>query len=168
MLSCCLAVEEPTELLEFGVETSLEEVLEEGIRRLQEKETWKLWQYQGVELYDADTFRQHMHEHHFKDELLRLLPKDDPKGPERPAEAAFRQRMSNLLQTVQNSSRQGQEDVPAKSGKGGRHRATQQELHAAVKDGNIEMISAMLGALEQVGKEGGWVVIAASLQCKGR
>jgi len=39
--------------------------------------------------------------------------------------------------------------VPAKSGKGGRHRATQQELHAAVKDGNIEMISAMLGALEQ-------------------
>jgi hypothetical protein len=145
-----VAVDEPTELVEFGIETSLEEVLEEGIRRLQEKETWKVWQYQGVEVYDADTFRQHMHEHHFKEELLRLLPKDDPKGTERPAEAAFRQRMAGLLQTVQSSSRQGQEDVPAKNGKGGRHRATQQELHAAVKDGNIEMISTMLGALEQV------------------
>lgn len=49
-----------TVLLEL--EPSLEVVLEEGIKRLQDKGTWKLWQWapDNVELFDADSFRQHI------------------------------------------------------------------------------------------------------------
>ncbi len=43
----------------INLEPTLDDVLEEGIRRLQEKNTWKLWQWPtgGKEFYDADTFR---------------------------------------------------------------------------------------------------------------
>lgn len=86
--------------MEFGVEVSLEDVLVEGIRRLQDKGTWKVWQFGGAEFYDQDSFRSFLHASHLPQELLHLLPKDDPKGAERPAEAALRQRMTDLLQQV--------------------------------------------------------------------
>ena len=46
----------------FEVEPSLEEVLDEGVRRLKEKETWKLWTWplDGTEFFDADAFRAHV------------------------------------------------------------------------------------------------------------
>lgn len=34
-----------------------------------------------------------LQEKHIRDELRKLLPRDDPKAPERPAEEAFRKRM---------------------------------------------------------------------------
>lgn len=149
----CCAVEEAGDLLEFGLEASMEEILDEGLQRLQGKETWKLWQWpdDGAEFFDADSFRQHMHDKHIKEELLRLLPRDDPKSPEKPAEAALRQRMTDLLQRIQQSNRQLQEEGSCgRQARGGRtHRATQEQLNNAVRDSNIEMISTMLEVLEQ-------------------
>jgi hypothetical protein len=86
-----------------GGEVCLGDILEEGLRRLAERDTWKVWQYGDAEFFDQDAFRAHMHEAHVPPELLHLLPKDDPKGPERPAEAGLRQRMTDLLQQVRAS-----------------------------------------------------------------
>jgi len=70
--------------------------------------TWKVWQWppDGTEFYDSDSFRAHIHEHALRPELLALLPRDDPKAPEKPAERALRERMSELLVKIQNSTRQ--------------------------------------------------------------
>jgi hypothetical protein len=87
------------------------QVLEEGLRRLQDKGTWKLWSWRSLpeaeaqqqsqpalpqplaEFYDSEAFRAYVAEYLVGGEFVRLLPRDDPKAPERPAEAAFRQRM---------------------------------------------------------------------------
>lgn len=136
-------------------DTSLEEVLEEGLRRQRSKETWKVWQFDGQEFYDADSFRNYIHEHHVKEELLRLLPKDDPKGTvERPAEAALRQRMTDLLNQVQLNNRQAQEDQQtgqqSSSSRGRRQpRSSPEQAAGLARDGNVEMISTMLQALEK-------------------
>lgn len=44
------------------LETSMEEVLDEGVKRLQEKSTWKLWQWaaDNTEFFEAEAFRQHV------------------------------------------------------------------------------------------------------------
>jgi ferredoxin len=101
------AVDAGGELVDFCVEVSLEDVLDEGIRRLRDKGTWKVWQFGGNEFFEQETFKKHLHEAHLPQDLLHLLPKDDPKGPERPAEAALRQRMTDLLQQVRRSGIDG-------------------------------------------------------------
>jgi hypothetical protein len=58
---CCA---EP-ELIDAGayiIEPALDEILEEGIKRLQQKETWKVWQWppDNADFFDADAFRQYM------------------------------------------------------------------------------------------------------------
>lgn len=47
----------PTEM-----DSSLEEVLDEGVRRLDGKTTWKVWQWPAdqMEFYDAESFRLHV------------------------------------------------------------------------------------------------------------
>lgn len=148
------------ELVDYNLgDCSLEDILEEGLRRLNTKETWKVWQFGGQEFFDAESFRTYVHEHHIKEDLLRLLPKDDPKGTvERPAEAALRQRMTDLLAQVQSSSRQAQEEQQGLGGQqcagaGGRGRRaprnTPEQTAGLVRDGNVEMISIMLDALEK-------------------
>lgn len=136
----------------------LEDIVEEGLRRLSSKETWKVWQFDGQEFYDAETFRNYVHEHHIKEELLRLLPKDDPKGTERPAEAALRQRMTDLLTQVQVNNRQVQDEqqgpgVQQGGGSGGRGRraprSNPEQTAGLIRVGNVEMISTMLEALEK-------------------
>ena len=87
----------------------------------------KLWILEEEQDYDADAFRQRVYARHISKELLQLLPGSDNKGQETDAEAAFRQRMCNLLQTVQERLGQGQEGAPAKSAKGGRPRALHRE-----------------------------------------
>ena len=44
------------------LETSMEEVLDEGAKRLREKSTWKLWQWaaDNTEFFEAEAFRQHV------------------------------------------------------------------------------------------------------------
>eukprot|EP00878_Enallax_costatus_P016312 GHUV01017110.1.p1 GENE.GHUV01017110.1~~GHUV01017110.1.p1 ORF type:complete len:287 (+),score=113.06 GHUV01017110.1:359-1219(+) len=150
------AVVEPgVELADYVLtDISLEEVLEEGLRRLKTKETWKVWQFDDQEFYDAESFRNYIHEHHIKEDLLRLLPKDDPKGTvERPAEAALRQRMTDLLNQVQLSNRQAQEEQQTgqQGGARGRRqpRSTPEQAAGLIRDGNVEMISTMLQALEK-------------------
>jgi hypothetical protein len=78
-----------------SIEPTLEEVLDEGVSRLKERATWKLWSWpaEQKEFQDADSFRQFMVDKHIKEELRKYLPRDDPKLPERPAEEKFRKRM---------------------------------------------------------------------------
>ncbi len=42
-----------------AMEPTLEEVLDEGVRRLKDKGTWKLWSWmpEGEEFFDAEAFR---------------------------------------------------------------------------------------------------------------
>lgn len=54
------AAEHPhTAITGIKLEASLEDTLEEGIKRLKEKGTWKLWKWPrtGEEFYDAEAFR---------------------------------------------------------------------------------------------------------------
>jgi uncharacterized membrane protein YgcG len=166
---CCAAVlfaaAEGGDLAEYAaLDVPLEEVLAEGLRRLNNQDTWKVWQFDGQEFYDADSFRAHVTQHHIRPELLHLLPKDDPKGLERPAEAALRQRMTDLLQQVQLNSRQAQEEQQGaggssgsggggSSGQSGRGRrapkSSPEQASSLLRDANVEMISTMLEALEK-------------------
>ncbi|KAG1660965.1 hypothetical protein FOA52_005590 [Chlamydomonas sp. UWO 241] len=102
-------------------EPTLEEVLDEGVRRLGERGTWKLWSWMAEceEFYDAEAFRNFVTERHIRDELRKLLPRDDPKSAETAAEAAFRTRMTALLQRVQQNERPAGEDEGGKGGEKG-------------------------------------------------
>lgn len=73
------------------------------------------------------------------------------QAPEKKEEQGLRERMTHLLARVQELQRTASQrpSAPAKSG---RHRATQQEVTQAAKESNIEIISAILGAMEQVGR----------------
>lgn len=161
--ACCppcrpaFAAAEGAELVEYAVDMPLEDVLAEGLRRLNSQDTWKVWQFNGQEFYDAESFRSHITSQHVRPELLHLLPKDDSKVPERPAEAALRQRMTDLLQQVQTSGRQAQEDQGAgvgtgeqRSSRGRRSQKTSQEQASSLmREANVEVISQMLEALEK-------------------
>ncbi|KAK9841198.1 hypothetical protein WJX74_001758 [Apatococcus lobatus] len=129
---------------------NLAEVLEEGVGRLREKSTWKVWQWPagGQEFFDAESFRQCVEEH-IDEELRAVLPKEEGRPVEKPAEAALRQRMCELLQKVHANTRQLQDDMmyPRRPTRG--QRATSDQIHAAVRDTNVELITTMLEALEQ-------------------
>lgn len=47
------------EIVSFGGERTLEEVLDEGVGRLKHKSTWKLWSWipENDEFYEAEAFR---------------------------------------------------------------------------------------------------------------
>ena len=49
----------PGEAITIDLEPSIEELLETGLKRLEEKPTWKLWQWppEQKEFLDADSFR---------------------------------------------------------------------------------------------------------------
>ena len=55
-------VTEGLDLMTMVLEPSLEEVLDEGVKRLRERSTWKLWTWpmDGTEFVDADAFRAHV------------------------------------------------------------------------------------------------------------
>jgi hypothetical protein len=86
------------------------------------------------------------------------------QAPEKKEEQGLRERMTHLLARVQDLQRAAaaRPGVPAKSG---RHRATQQEMTQAAKESNIEIISAILGAMEQVGHRGGVVGVQGWCWC---
>ena len=126
-------------------------MLEEAIRRLQEEGALKLWVFEDEREYDADTFRQRVYARHLSGGLLQLPPGSANKEPKTDAEAAFRQRMIKLqLKILLPSLDQGQEGQPAKSAKGGRHRAVPREQHETTRITNIRTISTILGALNKV------------------
>ncbi|KIY93744.1 hypothetical protein MNEG_14218 [Monoraphidium neglectum] len=138
---------------DLALEASLEEVLDEGLRRLHERGTWKLWQFDDKEFTDAESFRAHLHERRIPPELLRLLPKDDPRAPERPAEAALRQRMTELLARCQGLGRALQEEeqpAPPRTARRGRQRERQLVSEGALlRDANVDIICAVVEAMEQ-------------------
>ena len=104
-------------------------------------------------------------EKHLPPELKKHLPRDDLKSPEKPAEAAFRNRMTALLQKVQQSNMQTQEEAAAPPPKnhhrrGGKHEKGGGEANAPAsqaasaanyfgRDPNIAMIHIILEALER-------------------
>eukprot|EP00775_Hariotina_reticulata_P013475 gene13475-13601_t len=151
------------ELLDYGMDPPLDVVLDEALRRLSSSETWKIWSFGSQEFYDSESFRNHIQQQHIREELLHLLPKDDPRSTERPAEAALRQRMTDLLQQVQLNHRQAQEDQTGTSGSGGTGssggsggrggrrgpKTNPDQASSLARDGNIDMITQMLEALEK-------------------
>ncbi|GFH10793.1 USP domain-containing protein, partial [Haematococcus lacustris] len=96
-------------------ETTLEDVLDEGINRLRERSSWKLWTWplDQSEFTDSEAFRQHIADKAIKEELHKFLPRDDPKAPERPAEEAFRKRMTDLLARIQQLTQRSFDEVAA-------------------------------------------------------
>ncbi|GLI67376.1 hypothetical protein VaNZ11_011557 [Volvox africanus] len=144
---------EPLDPALLELEPSIEDVLEEGIKRLQDKGTWKLWQWpaDNAALYDAESFRQHITEKHIREELRRLLPRDEGRAVEKPAEAAFRQRMLDLLSKVQQSSSVNSLR-PSAAGVSGEDGATRPyrrrgDPGSHLRDANIELLSVLLEAL---------------------
>ncbi|KAK9836375.1 hypothetical protein WJX84_002578, partial [Apatococcus fuscideae] len=134
------------------------------VRRLRDRSTWKVWQWPvgGQVFFDAESFRQCVKKH-LDEDLHGLLPKEEGRPVEKPAEAALRQRMRDLpkpqfpcrtgwcelLQKVHANTRQLQGDMihprrPAKV-----QRATFDQMHAAVREIKVERIITMLEALEQ-------------------
>mmetsp|Transcript_9701 Transcript_9701/g.26290 ORF Transcript_9701/g.26290 Transcript_9701/m.26290 type:complete len:665 (+) Transcript_9701:145-2139(+) len=117
---------ESTELM--LLEPNLDEVLNEGVNRLKERSTWKLWTWptqptphmEQREFVEAEAFRQHLVDNHISEDLSRFLPRDDPKAPERPAEEAFRLRMVELLSRVQQQTMRQQEEQQLMSSKPGK------------------------------------------------
>lgn len=64
LLAAALEAAEAAELndgttITVSLEPGLDEIFDEGTRRLQEKSTWKLWQWppEEREFFDADSFR---------------------------------------------------------------------------------------------------------------
>ncbi|KAL3153768.1 hypothetical protein ABBQ32_013356 [Trebouxia sp. C0010 RCD-2024] len=137
-----------------SLEPGLDEIFDEGTRRLQEKSTWKLWQWppQEREFFDADSFRQYAEEYHISQELRKLLPRDEGKPIEKPAERALRERMSELLQKVHATNRQLQDNMQTQQtrrvGRRDRSNSTDQ-VPDLIRDSNIELITIILEALEK-------------------
>jgi hypothetical protein len=54
--------EEPLDPSLLELEPSIEDILKEGMKRLKDRKTWKVWQWlpDGTELYEAEAFRQHI------------------------------------------------------------------------------------------------------------
>ena len=155
-LLCNAVAKKLKDLVDSGSSTSLGDVLEEGIRELQEHGAWKSWEYEGVKFYDVEIFWQHMREHHLDKNLVQLLPNDDPKGPKKPAEAAFRQRMCNLLRLAQDGvGLEAYMDMSTKHWSEVRQELRQLVLPPAEEYEKIQMISTILSALEQV-SESSW------------
>ncbi|GFR52505.1 hypothetical protein Agub_g15080 [Astrephomene gubernaculifera] len=142
---------EPLDPALLELEPSIEDVLEEGIRRLKEKGTWKLWQWpaDNTSVYDAESFRQHITEKHIREELRRFLPREEGRSTEKPAEAAFRQRMLDLLSKVQqsNSSNSLRPTVAASGDESSRAYRRRGESGSHLRDANIELLAVMLEAL---------------------
>lgn len=104
-----------------------------------------------------------------------LLPRDDPKSPETPAETAFRTRMVALLQRLQQvdapSEDATQPQAPASGGSGDRaggggnshsnggshprgsyRRRQVADMQQTARNSNLELINIVLEAMEKVGR----------------
>ncbi|GAX74273.1 hypothetical protein CEUSTIGMA_g1722.t1 [Chlamydomonas eustigma] len=152
------ALGEGLELITTGMDRTMEEVLDEGVQRLKDKSTWKLWTWMpdNEEFYEAEAFRAYVTEKHIREDLRKLLPRDDPKAPEKPAEEAFRQRMVALLQKVQQSSKQAMDENGSNNHNhgNGRGHAYRRRLAAgdsaqATRDTNVELINVILENMEK-------------------
>lgn len=137
-----------------SLEPGLDEIFEEGTRRLLEKSTWKLWQWppEEHEFFDADSFRTYAEEQRIDPELRKLLPRDEGKPIEKPAELALRERMAELLQKVHATNRQLQDNMQTQQtrriGRRDRSSSTDQ-VPDQIRDSNIELITIILEALEK-------------------
>ncbi|DBA96032.1 TPA: hypothetical protein ACH3X1_001533 [Trebouxia sp. C0004] len=137
-----------------SLEPGLDEIFEEGTRRLLEKSTWKLWQWppEEHEFFDADSFRTYAEEQRIDPELRKLLPRDESKPIEKPAELALRERMAELLQKVHATNRQLQDNMQTQQtrriGRRDRSSSTDQ-VPDQIRDSNIELITIILEALEK-------------------
>lgn len=151
---------EAAEALRLGhvivsLEPPVDEVLEEGLARSRERGTWKVWHWapEDMQCYDSDTFRKFLHEKVLTEEQLSVLPRDDPsaKIPERPAEAAFRQRMVDLITRISEQRVAHEEAMMARQKAGiaastGRRGAA--DPQTAFRDIHIDLVTSMLSALE--------------------
>jgi len=124
-------------------EESLEKIYQRGLSRLNEEETWKVWQWNADEapFTCAEKFKKESLETKLPVELRPLLPREEAKTTEKPAEAALRERMTALinnihsqLQSAQEAWRRGQRAVA--------------EPGEQTRDANIDLVISILDTLQ--------------------
>lgn len=133
----------------INLDPPVDEILELGLARSEERGTWKVWQWPPEEatFLDSDAFRKHLEDNLLGEEHRVVLPKE-PEGTrpmERPSEAAFRQRMLDLMAKVQEQ-RVAQEEAAAAASR--RQGVRRQEPASAMRDAAIDLIVIILGVLE--------------------
>ena len=128
---------------ETETEVSCEKIYERGLERLNAQGTWKVWQWNANEApyACAETFKKEALETRLPEELRTLLPREEGKAAEKPAETALRERMTALinnihhqLQSAQDAWRRGQRAVP----EGGEQ----------TRDANIDLVISILESLQ--------------------
>ena len=127
----------------------VDEILELGLARSKERNTWKVWQWPLEEstFFYSDAFRKHLEDNLLGEEHRAVLPKE-PEGSrplERPSEAAFRQRMVDLMAKVQEQ-RVAQEEAAAAAAR--RPGVRRQDAATTMRDAAIDLIVIILGVLE--------------------
>eukprot|EP00210_Caulerpa_lentillifera_P002504 g2401.t1 len=130
------------EATEAGVD--LDAAYQRGRSRLDSDGSWKVWNWDSDSpvFICAETFRKEALESRVPSELLPLLPREEGKPMEKPAEAALRERMTTLinnihtqLQSAQEAWRRGQRTAAAESGE-------------PTRDANIDLVISILDALQ--------------------
>ena len=135
----------------LALEPPLDETLEVGLQRSQERGTWKMWRWppENAEFHDSEVFRKYFEEKIVPERLQAAIPKD-PEGSkpvESAAEAGLRQRMTELLSRI-NEQRNSAEET-AFSRRIVSHGPKRYDPHLAMRDAHVEMIATMLDALKQ-------------------
>jgi len=125
------------------------DVLESGLKRSQARDTWKQWQWPPGKkaFYDTETFKKYLQSTILPSELAGLLPPEpdaNSKCPEKPAEAAFRKRMSDLLTKIQEAQRVAQEESQAAL----RRIPRKGEVVTQTRDPSVDMIIAIFEVMQ--------------------
>ena len=125
------------------------DVLESGLKRSQARDTWKQWKWPpgSKAFYDTEAFKKYLQSTILPAELAALLPQEpdaNSKCPEKPAEAAFRKRMSDLLTKIQEAQRAAQEESQAAL----RRIPRKGEVVTQTRDPSVDMIIAIFEVMQ--------------------
>ncbi|BDA41097.1 probable inactive ubiquitin carboxyl-terminal hydrolase 54 at C-terminar half [Coccomyxa sp. Obi] len=132
-----------------NLEPTVEELLEEGIKRLHSRDTWKLWKWPNSDkvFYTPDEFKRFIEEEQLDEELVKHLPREEGKPVEKPAEAALRTKMTELMQKVQAMQRVMQEEPLYTVKPRGGHKV-RETASTLVRDPNLDATVLILQELE--------------------
>lgn len=133
----------------INLDPPVDDILELGLSRSKDRGTWKVWQWPPEEatFLDSDAFRKYLEDNLLGEEHRVVLPKE-PEGTrpmEKPSEAAFRQRMLDLMAKIQEQ-RVAQEEAAAAASR--RQGIRRQDPATAMRDAAIDLIVIILGVLE--------------------
>eukprot|EP00210_Caulerpa_lentillifera_P004712 g4496.t1 len=124
---------------------SLDGVYQLGRNRLDSDGTWKVWSWSpsSPHFTDAESFRKESLEKIVPIELLPLLPREEGKPLEKPAEAALRDRMTALINTIHTQLQSAQE-----AWRKGQRAITNDTGGECTRDANIDLVITILDTLQ--------------------